>query len=187
MLFTFLQLGKLLQGAAGLAHGHLQGSSKSERERLYHLSSHSVSFAGLQAGCVHSLSKISASQQEGWLEGWPGTHCHSQHSAVPGARLLSLPACSLNPAGRNPSCWHEGAESPFLCGVQVGEARGELACTEKSPRQLGGTEGDGLSPSPVDIEWREGLEPEFVSAPENEKRELVPERETPLKIPALLL
>lgn len=105
IVIHLLQLGKLLEGAAGLTHNHLQGNSKSERERLYHLSNHLVSFAVLQAGCIHSLSKMSTSQQEGWLEGWAGAHCCSQHSAVPGTRLLSLPSCSLSLAGRNPSCW----------------------------------------------------------------------------------
>lgn len=138
IVIHLVQLGKLLQGAAGLAHSHLQGSSKSERECLYHLNSCSVSFAVLQAGCIHSLSKISASRQEGWLEGWLGAHCWSQHSAVPGTRLLSLPSCSLNLAGRNPSCWQERAESPFLCGMEVGEVGGELAYAKKSPWQLGG-------------------------------------------------
>lgn len=115
-----------------------------------------------------------------------GAHCHSQHSAVPGA---SLPSCSLNLAAVSPSCWQEGAESPFLCRVEVGEPRGEPACAEKPPWQLGGSEEEGLSHPPIGTEWHEALEPAFVSFPENEKREreAVVERETPLKIPALLL
>ena len=65
-------------------------------------------------------------------------HCCPQHRGVSGTKLLSLPSCSLNLTGRNPSCWQEGAESLFLCNVEVGETGGELACAEKSPWQLGG-------------------------------------------------
>ena len=143
LLFTFLQLRKPLQGAAGLAHGHLQGSSKSESECLYHLSSHSVSFAVLQAGCIHSLPKSGLLSSRDRSRGsWGLT---ATLSSVLCLMPLSLPSCSLNPAGRNPSC---PSSSPWLQAFPLWlENGGEPACAEKSPIAAGGERTRAVAPT----------------------------------------
>lgn len=98
--------GKLPQGTAELAYGHLQGSNKSEREHLYLLSNHSVPFA---AGCPKS---VLLGRRNG-LRGAQGLTA-ALSTAVPDARLLRLPSCPLNLAGRNPAAGRREQKAPSL-------------------------------------------------------------------------